>query len=182
MKAIRFSPIVEKILLREGWHPGRHVAIKNVEDWFKSGNILHPAAEAVLHEFDGLYIRRSHEDPDGVEIATACLYFNLFAGKSGIKKIKESHKILNINLVPVADMESLGCFLCVDELGRVFELFDDLIYYAPNFDEALERAVTGRFHAPLPPELQPGSWPMISEVPGHPSWIGSGRQPPRSVL
>lgn len=182
MKTSRFSAPVEKILLREGWYPGRHVAIKYVMEWSMSGNYLHPAAEAVLHEFDELYIQRSHEDPDGVETATACLRFNLFAGNNGLKKIKQCHQILNLNLVPVADMESLGCFLCVDELGRVFELFDDLIYYAPNFDEALERALTGRFHAPLPPELEPGSWPMVSEVPGHPSWVGRGDRPPRSVL
>jgi hypothetical protein len=155
----RFSSAVYARLQAAGWSAGRKVEIHQRTGYPP----LTSAAIAILEEFDGLWIDVVAEDLRTPANGQSRVWPRLSWVEPEVLSCGSS--AVGSRLTPVACLDGDGT-LCVDEAGRIYELYQDLIYYAPDFDNALERALRGLHYAPLPPALEPGSWPLPEQ------WVG----------
>lgn len=144
---MRFSHKLSQMLCEAGWHPGRCAA--EYLQQFKNilGEVMHPAACAVLAEFADLAIGKR-------------VFFDLYYVKLALNEREKLPLSLRDSLCPIALTSYWSdATVWIDHHGRIFLLEPgELSYFSGSMDEAMEALVLGGEPEPVPNELQPGHW------------------------
>ena len=136
-KSNRFSNFTHEVLEKSGWFPERNVidSVKLPNDFS-----LIPTAEAVLKEFGNLSIG---EWGAGIEMARSTIDMEPRSAVCESDRFGEYSELIQSYLYPLGEVDNGHAFLAIDALGRVFILMNFLIFVADDFDQALEKLLTG---------------------------------------
>jgi hypothetical protein len=125
------------MLTEAGWFLGRDVidSVKLPEEFE-----IFPAAIEALKEFGHL---RVGEEGEGIERARSTIVFEPTLASRDWDWFLFSSNLLQTNLYPLGEVDNDRYYLAMDSEGRVFLVFDGLIFVDDNFDKALEKLLMG---------------------------------------
>jgi hypothetical protein len=133
----RFSETVLEMLTEAGRFLGRDVidSVKMPEEFE-----IFPAAIEALKEFGHL---RVGEEGDGIECARSTIVFEPTLASGDWDWFSFYSNLLQTSLYPLGEVNDDNIYLSVDPKGRVFLVWQDLMFVDDNFDKALEKILTG---------------------------------------
>ena len=135
----RFSNEVHALLVRAGWHDGRH-ALSKVN--LPQGFAFHERALKILAEFGNLEIGDARPRKGLVAAkSTICLKPSLALGEA--QRFLHFSKALGVHLCPLGELDDGRFFLAIDERERVYVLELDICLAGDTFDSALETLLLG---------------------------------------
>lgn len=132
-----FSDTVLEMLKHAGWFPGRDVidSVKLPEEFE-----IFPAAIEVLKEFGHLCV--GQEGP-GIERARSTIVFEPTLASGDWDWFLLYSNLLQTKLYPLGAVDNDSIYLTIDPGGRVFLVWQDLVFVDDHFDKALEKMLTG---------------------------------------
>lgn len=134
----RFAAVTVEALQQAGWRPGRDV-LPTVQ--LPYGFRLFPAAARVLAEFGNL--RMGRHGP-GLEMARRTVRIDPMLALGENEEFAQVETVIGCALYPLGEINEGQAFLAIDEQGRTFIVGDLLLYVDENFDDALDRLLTGK--------------------------------------
>lgn len=131
----------EKILRASGWTPDRNIDSRHMEEVLRTeGYELSPPLLKLIRSFGELRVRFSRRRPPGAE---DYLDLDPVAAVGGIyrERVMEDYEPrTGAQLVPIGEAFSGHMVLLVDQRGRVFGAYDDvLMHWGDSFDGALRK-------------------------------------------
>jgi hypothetical protein len=146
----RFSRIVQESLTKAGWFPGRTVPEMQLNRWciLESHNgagycRIFPAALRALKEFGGLDIEPLET---GELYETVRLRFDPLAARSFLGEEWFTYEwVLETSLYPLGliKTDDHDHVMAIDQSGRIFSFYYELILVGNTLDEAIESCLTG---------------------------------------
>ena len=133
------SDAVERLLRQAGWYEGRRV---DLSPW-ESQETPFPAAREVLAEFGGLVIG---ETGPGIDLAKSDvdLRFMRPSPSSDPNPYESFEREIGERLYWLGMVHRENAELVIGESGRVYDVFDELLFIAPTFSAALESLLLGK--------------------------------------
>lgn len=134
----RFTEAIVEMLHQAGWRSGRDV-MATVQ--LPRGFRLFPAAARVLAEFGNL--RMGRHGP-GLEMARRTVRIDPMLALGENEEFAQVETVIGCALYPLGEINEGQAFVAIDEQGRTFIVGDLLLYVDANFDDALDRLLTGK--------------------------------------
>lgn len=133
----RFSKFTLQLLQESGWYPGRDV-FETVE-WPEGFELL-SVAIPMLREFGHLIVGKPGP---GITCARSTVHFDPKRAEGENDLFVYYEEILDRKLCPLGMVDNGYLYLATDENGIIFLLMDTVFFVDEEFDQALEKLLTG---------------------------------------
>ena len=135
----RFSSPILKLLMESGWFEGRDIGNSMM---LPQEFPLFPTAHKVLSEFGNLKIGKTGI---GIDRATSDIDMNPMLATGEFDRFMEYEAELGVKLYPLGEVHRKHAFLVIDDIGRIYQLMDYIIFEGENIDAAMENLLLGKW-------------------------------------